>query len=57
MLLAGNSGGTTTDLATFIPKDELCQPLNQVRFANTNYSSFAAMIGKFLTKTELPVTA
>ncbi len=55
MILAGDVGGTKTDLAVFSPERGLRAPLAQERFASDEYPSLEAIAGQFLAKAGLPV--
>ncbi|HEX2916192.1 MAG TPA: glucokinase [Chloroflexia bacterium] len=56
MLLAGDIGGTKTDLAVFTPEDGPRRPVVQERFQSGDYESLEAIVHEFLDKVNLPVT-
>ena len=55
MLLAGDIGGTKTDLAIFSKKAGLHSPLVQAKFHSADYPSLQAMVIEFLAKVKVPV--
>ena len=55
MLVAGDIGGTKTDLAVFSPERGPRAPLTQERFASADYPSLDVMVREFLNRTQLPV--
>lgn len=55
MLLAGDIGGTKTDLAVFTVEGGPHSPLAQGQFHSADYSSLQALVGEFLKKVETPV--
>jgi glucokinase len=55
MLLAGDVGGTKTDLAIFLPDQGLRAPMAQRRFHSANYPGLAALVREFLASANLPV--
>ena len=55
MLLAGDIGGTKTDLAVFPTDQASFTPLAQQRFASTDYPSLEMMVRQFLAEVNLPV--
>jgi glucokinase len=55
MLLAGDIGGTKTDLAVFSTEQGPRVPLVQGRFPSDDYPGLEAMVGEFLARTKLPV--
>jgi glucokinase len=55
MLLAGDIGGTKTDLAVFSPDQDLASPLAQKRFASADYPDLESMVQQFLSEVKLPV--
>jgi glucokinase len=55
MLLAGDVGGTKTDLAIFSNEAEPHAPLVQEEVRSADYSSLQALVREFLTKTPMPV--
>lgn len=56
MLLAGDVGGTKTDLAIFTPDKGPRFPIAQDRFHSANYSNLEAMVKEFLASKTFPVT-
>jgi glucokinase len=56
MLLAGDIGGTKTELAVFSPEAGLRTPLAQARYPSARYPSLEALVREFLATTVLPVT-
>ena len=55
MLLAGDIGGTKTDLAIFSSEKGPRSPLAQARFRSADYHGLEAIIQEFLTKTKIAV--
>ena len=55
MLLAGDIGGTKTDLALFSPEGGPRLPLAQREYRSSGYPSLSAMVGAFLAQVTLPV--
>jgi glucokinase len=55
MLLAGDIGGTKTNLAIFSMKDELRTPLKEGTFPSARYASLAELIREFLADTTFPI--
>ena len=55
MLIAGDIGGTKTDLAIFSSEAGPHAPVAQARLHSADYSSLQAIVKEFLTKTEKPV--
>lgn len=55
MLLAGDVGGTKTDLAVFSPEAGLGAPLAQQRYPSTGFSGLDAVAREFLAKSKLQV--
>jgi glucokinase len=55
MLLAGDIGGTKTDLAVFSAENGPRSPLAQARFHSADYPSLEAMAREFLAHVSLPV--
>lgn len=56
MLLAGDIGGTKTNLAIFASRDELYAPLAEASFSSAHYPSLAAVVDAFLAQyPRLPV--
>jgi glucokinase len=56
MLLAGDIGGTKTDLAVFSPEGGPRTPLAQAEYRSAHYPSLQALVREFLAATSLPVT-
>jgi len=55
VLLAGDIGGTKTDLAIFSKKAGPHSPLVQAKVHSGDYPSLQAMVTKFLGKVKMPV--
>jgi glucokinase len=55
MLIAGDIGGTKTDLAIFSSEAGPLTPLAQTRMHSADYSSLEVMVQKFLEKEQKPV--
>jgi glucokinase len=55
MLLAGDIGGTKTDLAVFSSDRGLRSPLAEGTFPSASYDSLEALAGEFLEKVRLPI--
>lgn len=55
MLLAGDIGGTKTDLAIFSPESGATEPLVQAEFRSGDYPSLEAIAQKFLAGVSLPI--
>ena len=55
MLLAGDVGGTKTDLAIFSVEDGPHAPLTQAQVPSANYQSLQALVTDFLEKAKTPV--
>jgi glucokinase len=56
MLLAGDIGGTKTDLAVFSAEQGPRAPIVQKRFPSGDYPSLEAIVGEFISEADLPVT-
>jgi glucokinase len=56
MLLAGDIGGTKTDLAVFSVEAGPRTPLAQAEYRSARYPSLEALVREFLAATSLPVT-
>jgi glucokinase len=56
MLLAGDIGGTKTDLAVFTPEGGPRVPVAQAEYRSGRYPSLEALVREFLAATSLPVT-
>ena len=57
LLLAGDIGGTKTDLAVYSAERGPRAPLAQCQFPSAKYASLAGMVREFLTGTDLTVEA
>ncbi|HEY7127714.1 MAG TPA: glucokinase [Ktedonobacterales bacterium] len=55
MLLAGDIGGTKTNLAIFSPKGDLREPQLEATFPSSHYPSLEAVVQEFLGQTNLKV--
>jgi glucokinase len=55
MLLAGDIGGTKTNLAVFSPEDGPRAPLAEATLPSADYASLEALVGEFLAQVSLPV--
>ena len=55
MLLAGDIGGTKTNLAIFSAEAGLRAPLVEATFPSQNYPSLEAVVSEFLAQTDLNV--
>lgn len=55
MLLAGDIGGTKTNLAIFSPETGPRSPLAEASFPSGDYPSLESLVSDFLTQTNLPV--
>src|SRR5262245_9403256 len=55
MLIAGDIGGTKTDLAIYSPGDGPHAPLAQSQFHSADYPSLQAMVAEFLTQASMSV--
>ncbi len=55
MLLAGDIGGTKTDLAVYSPEHGPRAPLVRERFHSADYASLDLMVREFLGRVDLPV--
>ncbi len=56
MLLAGDIGGTKTNLAIFDPTDGLREPVKEQTFPSAKYPSLEAIVHEFLAQTGSKVT-
>jgi glucokinase len=56
MLLAGDIGGTKTDLAVFNAEHGPRAPIAQRRFASADYPSLEAIAAEYIAAVDLPVT-
>ncbi len=50
MLLAGDIGGTKTNLAIFSSKDQLRAPVHEAKFPSARYATLAELVQDFLTQ-------
>jgi glucokinase len=57
MLLAGDVGGTKTDLAVFSSDRGVRSPLAEATLLSADYQSLEAMVQEFMSKARLPVDA
>src|SRR5215471_18611260 len=55
MLLAGDIGGTKTDLAIFSPEEGSHSPLVEGELHSADYPSLQALVTDFLQKVKIPV--
>ena len=55
MLVAGDIGGTKTDLAVYSIESGPHTPLAQAQFHSADYNSLQAMVSEFLTQVKVPV--
>ncbi|GAC1376914.1 MAG: glucokinase [Ktedonobacteraceae bacterium] len=53
MLLAGDIGGTKTNLALFAQKEDLHSPMHEAKFPSANYATLAALVHDFLARYDL----
>jgi glucokinase len=56
MLLAGDIGGTKTNLAVFVPEEQLQAPIVEATFPSARYESLEELVGDFLGHHEITVT-
>jgi glucokinase len=56
MLIAGDIGGTKTDLAIYSIESGPHAPLAQAEFHSADYHSLQAMVSEFLAQVKIPVT-
>ena len=56
MLLAGDIGGTKTELAVFSPEAGPRTPLAQARYPSARYPGLEALVREFLAATSMPVS-
>ncbi|MCF8024484.1 MAG: glucokinase [Desulfobacteraceae bacterium] len=54
-VLAGDIGGTKTELAVYASQNGLCRPLVKEKFPSRDYSGLEAIIEKFLSGHDLPI--
>jgi glucokinase len=57
MLIAGDVGGTKTDLAIYSPQSGPHAPLAEVELHSSDYPSLQAMVAEFLSHTKIAVEA
>jgi glucokinase len=57
MLLAGDIGGTKTNLALYASKEDIRQPLRDATFPSARYATLAALVHDFLLQLDMPDTA
>lgn len=57
MLLAGDIGGTKTELAIFSPESGPRRPLARAEFPSADYPDLATIVRAFLARTNLPVVS
>ncbi len=55
MLLAGDIGGTKTNLAVYSPKAGLRRPLAEATFPTAHYSSLEELVQEFFTQINFPI--
>src|SRR5215469_12469169 len=55
MLIAGDIGGTKTDLAIYSTESGPHAPLAQAQFHSADYPSLQAMVSEFLAQAKIPV--
>src|SRR5262245_3154287 len=55
MLIAGDIGGTKTDLAIYSPDSGPHVPLAQAQFHSADFPSLQTMVAKFLADVNVPV--
>ena len=55
MLIAGDIGGTKTDLAIYSIESGPHAPLTQAQFHSANYDSLQAMVSEFLAQVKVSV--
>jgi glucokinase len=55
MLIAGDIGGTKTDLAIYSIESGPHAPLAQAQFHSADYHSLQAMVSEFLAQVKVPV--
>lgn len=55
MLLAGDIGGTKTNLAIFASIEDLRKPLLEATLPSARYNSLEALVTDFLSRTKLPI--
>jgi glucokinase len=55
MLLAGDVGGTKTDLAVYSPEAGPYSPLTQAKMPSADYPSLQALVTEFLLQVKIPI--
>ena len=55
MLLAGDIGGTKTDLAVYSPEAGPYSPLTQAEMPSADYPSLQALVSEFLSEVKIPI--
>jgi glucokinase len=55
MLVAGDIGGTKTDLAVYTNRSSLKSPVARRQFHTTDYGSLFAIVSEFLAEAKIPV--
>jgi len=55
MLLAGDVGGTKTDLAVYSPEAGPYSPLTQAEMPSADYPSLQALVTEFLSEVKIPI--
>jgi glucokinase len=56
MLLAGDIGGTKTNLAIYSPETGPRKPLIEATFPSTEYASLESIVGEFLGQQDLTIS-
>jgi glucokinase, proteobacterial type len=54
MLLAGDIGGTKTNLALYRSKEDLRSPVREAKFPSARYATLAALVHDFLSQINVP---
>jgi glucokinase len=54
MLLAGDIGGTKTNLALYRSKEDLRSPVREAKFPSARYATLAALVHDFLSQIDIP---
>ena len=55
MLLAGDIGGTKTDLAVYSPEAGPYSPLTQAEMPSADYPSLQALVSEFLSEVKISI--
>ena len=55
MLLAGDIGGTKTNLAVFSSETGWRKPFAEATYASVNYPDFESLVREFLTQHDFPI--